>query len=241
MRSSTAALSPIAGAFEPRDHLGRDVETARLEHERHHRQPRQQVVRRCRRRFPQPVMGRQIAIDRTERREAVRQEREMLGLLGGDRDPIVEKRARQPVADRTVRSGPRRDRSHSARYAPARARARSAPPASRNCAASACRAANAERDARPRRARRRIGISNHKIAAPPCFGNLPAQRNLGGRLGGGQHRHRPCRERPRPPRRGRGKGIMRHRHRRVRRSYIGHRAIEVSVRRNRSRVGPQAS
>ena len=98
----------VAGAFEPCRHLRRHVEPARFKNERHNGKPRQQVVGGRRRRFPKPVMGRQIAISRTEIGKPRRQQFEMGGLLGGDLDPIVEEVARQPSpAKRATISQPR--------------------------------------------------------------------------------------------------------------------------------------
>ena len=97
MRSRIAALSVSPARFEPADHLGRHVEPARLEHQRHHREPGEQIVRRRHRRLPQPVMRRQFAVIAAERPEPAAQQREMLGLLGGDPDPIVVELSRQSL------------------------------------------------------------------------------------------------------------------------------------------------
>src|ERR1700693_3080977 len=60
----------IARAFQASNHLGGHAEPARFEYQRHHRQPRQQIVRGDRSRLPQPVMRRQIAVGGAEPREA---------------------------------------------------------------------------------------------------------------------------------------------------------------------------
>ena len=88
----------IADPLELRHHLGRHVQPARFEHQRHNGEAREQVI--CGRDggFPQPVMSRQIAIARVEICEPAGQQFEMAGFLGGDFDPIVEKGARQSLA-----------------------------------------------------------------------------------------------------------------------------------------------
>ena len=93
-----AALQQVAGAFEPCRHLRRYVEPARFKNERHNGKPRQQVVGGRRRRFPKPVMGRQIAVSRAEIGKPRRQQFEMTGLLCRNPDPIVEEVARQALA-----------------------------------------------------------------------------------------------------------------------------------------------
>ena len=55
------------------------------------------------RRLPQPVMRRQVAVCAAERVQPRVEQREMLGLVGGDADPVVEERARQCLPLRTAR------------------------------------------------------------------------------------------------------------------------------------------
>src|SRR5690606_31397455 len=57
----------IAEALHARDHVGRDVEAARLEDERDDGEPGEEVVARLDRRLPEPVMRRKVAIGGAER------------------------------------------------------------------------------------------------------------------------------------------------------------------------------
>jgi voltage-gated potassium channel Kch len=88
----------IAGAFEATDHLGRYIKAACFEHERHDRKARQKIIRRRRRGFPQPVMRRQLAISRAERRQPIGKQGEVFGFLCRDMDPVIAKRARCVIA-----------------------------------------------------------------------------------------------------------------------------------------------
>src|SRR5947207_1899748 len=92
--AENAGAPRIAGAFEATDHLGRHIEPARFEHERHHREARQKIIRRRRGGFPQPVMRRQLAISGAERRKPIGKQGEVFGFLGRDMDPVVAKRVR---------------------------------------------------------------------------------------------------------------------------------------------------
>jgi len=56
----------ITDALQGRRHLRCHVEPPRLEHERHDSQPRKQIIRGRRSRFPQSVMSGQIAVVRSE-------------------------------------------------------------------------------------------------------------------------------------------------------------------------------
>src|SRR3546814_7407975 len=66
----------------------RYVEPARLEHHRHHRQPRQHVVRRLARGIPQAVMRGQRAVLTAERPQSPVEQREMHRLVGAHPDPV---------------------------------------------------------------------------------------------------------------------------------------------------------
>ena len=80
---------PVPDPLEPGRHLGCHIEAARLEDERHDGQPCQQIVGGRRRRFPQPVMRRQVAVAGSELGEPARQQLEMQRLFASDADPIV--------------------------------------------------------------------------------------------------------------------------------------------------------
>src|SRR5688572_16868078 len=85
----------VAGAAEIGDGGGRHVEAARLQDQRNNGQAGEQVVRRFRRRLPQAVMGRQVAILRAQLDQARLQQREMDRLFLADLHPVIEKGTRR--------------------------------------------------------------------------------------------------------------------------------------------------
>src|SRR5688572_25111690 len=85
----------VAGAAEIGDGGGRHVEAARLQDQRNNGQAGEQVVRRFRRRLPQAVMGRQVAILRAQLDQARLQQREVDGFFLAHLHPVVEESARR--------------------------------------------------------------------------------------------------------------------------------------------------
>src|ERR1700760_637549 len=79
----------VSDAFEPGRHFRCHIEPTCFEHERHDGKPREQVPGRSRRRFPQSVMSRQVAVTGYEIGQSRGQQLEMQRLLGRDLYPIV--------------------------------------------------------------------------------------------------------------------------------------------------------
>ena len=61
-----------------------DIQTARFEYQQGNRQPTGQIRSGFYRRFPQPVMGRQGAIETAQPLKAVMQQGEMAGFITGN-------------------------------------------------------------------------------------------------------------------------------------------------------------
>src|SRR5258707_1211188 len=81
-----------------------ESDLGRFQHERYHRKPRQQMMRRHLRCLPEAVMRRQIAIAGTELGQPCRDQRVMLGFFGGDDDTMViegawQRQVREPGND----------------------------------------------------------------------------------------------------------------------------------------------
>ncbi len=93
----------ITDTIEPCDHCRRNVETASFQDQRHDGEPRQQVMRGRLGGLPKPVMRRQIAIGGAEGGEALGKQCIVLGLLGGDANPVIVELAWQ------IRAGEARD------------------------------------------------------------------------------------------------------------------------------------
>ena len=85
----------VSRTLEPGCHLGRHVETPCFQHQGHDGEPGEQIADGSRRRLPQPVMGRQVAVAGPKVGEPSDQQSEMERLVGGNADPIVEKGSRQ--------------------------------------------------------------------------------------------------------------------------------------------------
>ena len=90
----------VSGTLEFGDHRRRHVEAAGLQHHGHHGEAGEGIHRRFRRRLPEPVMRRQIAIVDAERVEARLQHGEMARLVIRHANPVVEK-SRRPIIGST--------------------------------------------------------------------------------------------------------------------------------------------
>src|SRR3569623_299189 len=88
----------VASGGEPLDRRRRDVEPARFEHHRHDREARQRVVRGRLLRFPEAVMRVERAVIAAERPQAAIEQREVHRFVGADRQPVVDKTAREITA-----------------------------------------------------------------------------------------------------------------------------------------------
>src|SRR6516165_1807367 len=180
----------IADPLEPRRHLRGHVEPPRFQHQRHDGKAREQVVGGRRGGFPQPVMSRQIAVAGANLGQPARQQFEVIGLLSGDLDPIVEESARQFLAGEPGNQVPGEvDRVEldvgegvKERDAACQRTERSA---FRHLLGRTQRWAF-----RPGRTRRRHRSAWRHRAFAPGRGERPAGRHLGGRIGGGKNRHR---------------------------------------------------
>ncbi len=85
----------IADALERGRHFGGHIQPARFEHQRHDGKAGKQIIGSRGSQFPQPVMGRQVAITGSEIGEPPHQQLEMDGLLRSHADPVVEEGAGQ--------------------------------------------------------------------------------------------------------------------------------------------------
>src|SRR3546814_14496917 len=72
------------------DHRGGDVKAARLQHQRHHGEARQQVVRRLLGRLPEAVVGRQVAVGEAESRQPLGQQQVVPAFLQNGRTTCWE-------------------------------------------------------------------------------------------------------------------------------------------------------
>jgi hypothetical protein len=72
------------------DHYRRHVEAARFQNQGHDGEPRHQIMACRHRRFPEAVMGRQVAVSGVQFRQALRQQGEVARLFAGDENPVGE-------------------------------------------------------------------------------------------------------------------------------------------------------
>ena len=180
----------ISDPLEPRRHLWGHVEPARLEHQRDDGETRAQVAGSRGSGFPEPVMSRQIAVVRPKLGQPARQQLKVAGLLGGHIDPVVEKPARQSQADEPGDKIPSEinsielDMGEDVKERDT-AGWRAEGPAFRHFPGRAQQWAS-----RPGRAQWRHRSAERNRAFAPRRSEHKARRCFGGRVGGGEDRHR---------------------------------------------------
>ena len=86
----------VAGAPQARDHSGRYIEAACLQHHRNHGKAGERVMRGRHGRFPQTVMRGEVAITPTELSQACFQHGEMARFIVSDAHPVIIK-FRRPI------------------------------------------------------------------------------------------------------------------------------------------------